>query len=78
MDGYKSEEYQIKTGVPQGSNLSPILYILYNADLIECCNSKETKATGYIDDGAIFTCRDTTEDICSKLKYTLEKARRWA
>jgi len=55
--------------------LSPILYILYNVDLIECCNSKETKATGYIDNDAIFTCGDTTEDICSKLKCTLEKAR---
>jgi ribonuclease HI len=78
IDGYESEEYNIETGVPQGSPLSPILYILYNADLIECCNSDETEATGYIDDGAIFACGNTTEDTCSKLERALEKAGRWA
>jgi hypothetical protein len=51
---------------------------LYNADLIECCNSEETEATGYIDDGAISACGDTTEDTCSKLERALVKAGRWA
>lgn len=78
IDGYESEEYNIETGVPQGSPLSPILYILYNADLIECCNSEETETTGYIDDGAIFARGNTTEDTCSKLERALAKAGRWA
>ena len=78
IDGYESEEYSIETGVPQGSNLSPILYILYNADLIECCNSEDTEATGYIDDGAVFACGNTTGDTCSKLERALEKADWWA
>lgn len=78
VDGFESKEYYIETGVPQGSPLSPILYIFYNSDLIECCNTGETQATGYIDDGAIFACGNTTEETCSKLERALEKAGRWA
>ena len=78
IDGYISNEYAIETGVPQGSNLSPVLYILYNADLIECCNSDDTEATGYIDDGAIFACGSSTQETCAKLERALEKASRWA
>jgi hypothetical protein len=47
---FKSEVYQTTTGIPQGSPLSPILYLYYNADLIETCNQEpNTLATGYID-----------------------------
>ena len=35
IDGYRSTQYQINTGIPQGSPLSPILYLFYNADLAE-------------------------------------------
>ena len=54
FDRYKSETYKTATGIPQGSPLSPILYLYYNADLIETCSRQQnTIATGYIDDIAI-------------------------
>lgn len=74
IDDYISEEYNIETGVPQGSPLSPILYIFYNSDLIEQCDSDGTTATGYIDDAAILACGNTTEETCNKLERALEKA----
>jgi len=79
VDGYKSKEYETTTGIPQGSPLSPILYLFYNADLIEICNRQpNTVATGYIDDVAILSWGDTTEETCSILSRTLELANQWA
>jgi hypothetical protein len=79
MDGFTSEEQTISTGIPQGSPLSPILYIFYDAGLLETCELDfETTATGYIDDAAILACGDTIAETCAKLKVALEKAQSWA
>jgi ribonuclease HI/exonuclease III len=78
VDGVKSEQYAINTGIPQGSPLSPILYLFYNADLVEQCNETDTMSTGYIDDVAIMAWGDTTERTCQTLSTILQKAQRWA
>jgi hypothetical protein len=59
--------------------LLPILYLYYNADLIEECNNTlEAMSTGYIDDVGIPTWGNTTEQTCETLGRVLEKAQRWA
>jgi len=79
VDGFRSERYAINTGIPQGSPLSPILYLFYNADLIEECNKEESVgSTGYIDDVAILAWGNTTEETCQKLGKALGKAQHWA
>jgi ribonuclease HI/retron-type reverse transcriptase len=79
VDGFTSQEYAINTGIPQGSPLSPLLYILYNADLVDQCNEQtDAMSTGYIDDVAILAWGKTTERTCEILGTTLEKAQRWA
>jgi ribonuclease HI len=79
IDGFRSPAYQINTGIPQGSPLSPILYLFYNADLIdECNNTPEAMSTGYIDDVGILAWGRTTEQTCGRLSRILEKAQRWA
>ncbi|KAJ3560528.1 hypothetical protein NPX13_g9271 [Xylaria arbuscula] len=67
VDGYKSTQYEISTGIPQGSPLSPIDK-----------RNEDTSATGYIDDAAILAIGDTTEETCNKLKRALESAGQWA
>lgn len=32
-----TDEFAVQTGIPQGSPISPILYLFYNADLLEIC-----------------------------------------
>jgi len=79
FDGYESEIYKTSTGIPQGSPLSPILYLYYNADLIETCNQEpNTIATGYIDDVAILRWGQSTEETCKGLKRTMQLAEEWA
>jgi len=79
IDGFRSTQYQINTGIPQGSPLSPILYLFYNADLVEACNQEnDTMSTGYIEDVGILTWGKTTEQTCEALGKALQKAQRWA
>lgn len=78
LDGQHSKHYTIKTGIPQGSPLSPILYIFYNADLIHELHANGTTVTGYIDDAAILATGSSTADTCIKLATALEKAQHWA
>lgn len=40
FDASKSEFYETTTGIPQGSPLSPILYLFHNMDLVETCNQE--------------------------------------
>jgi ribonuclease HI len=79
IDGFTSEPYKLETGEPQGSNLSPILYLFYNADLIEKCGElDDTATTGFIDDVAILTWADSTKETCKKLQEALHIAEQWA
>lgn len=41
---FESELFDIHTGIPQGSPLSPILYLFYNADLLDIGNRSELRA----------------------------------
>ncbi|RYO14582.1 hypothetical protein AA0111_g11928 [Alternaria arborescens] len=79
IDGFQSTEYEINTGIPQGLSLSPILYLFYNADLIDQCNQEtDVMSTGYIDDIAILAWGEITKQTCDRLGKTLEKAQWWA
>ncbi|KAK4071132.1 hypothetical protein Purlil1_13494 [Purpureocillium lilacinum] len=79
VDGFQSEPYKLTTGEPQGSPLSPILYLFYNADLLDRCSQDEnTAATGFIDDVAILAWANTTEETCTLLQAALREAEDWA
>jgi hypothetical protein len=72
-DAY-SELKEIKTGLPQGSVLGPILYLLYTSDLPKLENS--TVAT-FADDTAILTVGSSNEESTRKLQTAVNQIQKW-
>ena len=69
------ERLWVNAGVPQGSLLFSILFLFYNADLLDlCCNpAARTTAIGFIDDVNILVYGPSTESNCRKLEATYRK-----
>jgi hypothetical protein len=57
VTGYTQPLSMVHTGIPQGSPLSLILYLFYNANLLESLKNKGlyTSVTGFIDNVNILT-----------------------
>jgi len=78
FNGTKSDSLPTPAGVPQGSPLSPLLYMYYNADLLDIVQEYEsTLGLGFIDDivYGVSGCSDRG-NVC-KLKRTLQEAENW-
>jgi ribonuclease HI len=78
LQEYTAPSAPIQTGIPQGSPVSPILYLFYNADLLEACKTQDTEAVGYIDDASILAVGPTAPHNCKTLKSIHRKAEEWA
>jgi ribonuclease HI/exonuclease III len=75
---FTAEECAVDTGIPQGSPLSPILYLFYNADLLEQCVSTLVSTLGYIDDVSLLATGATPQHNTQALKIAHKKAEDWA
>ena len=49
-------------GLPQGSPLSPILYIFFNVDLVREVNDNRRGAMGFVDDYTRWTVSESVEE----------------
>ena len=67
---FTSEVFKTGTGIPQGSPISPILYLFYNADLMEEDEGAGFRVTdlGYIDDIAKVVTGPNAELNCRRIE----------
>ena len=70
-----SDTVEIHCGVPQGSNLGPLLFNLYINDLPNCLQT--TKASMFADDTNLFCKGQSSADIEYKLNCDLDNIQKW-
>jgi len=80
ISDHESPEHAVQVGIPQGSPVSPILYLFYNADLLEICQDDRlsTNPTGFVDDVNILTYSKSAETNCQNLSQIHERCIHWS
>jgi ribonuclease HI len=74
FDDYTSDFIDITNGIGQGDPLSMLLYILYNADLLEIIDDELNEdAIGYVDDIALIASGTDFVDSTNRLKQMMTK-----
>ena len=70
-----SEKLTIISGVPQGSILGPLLFLIYINDITYC--SKDMNIDLYADDSTLYESEYDLIDIQTKLQYDLNNIEMW-
>jgi hypothetical protein len=80
IEMFESETLPIaQAGIPHGSPLSPILYIFYNANLVEQPIHKTQGALGFADDYSAWVVEESIDENIRSLQTTIIlKAKVWA
>ena len=75
LNNFKSDTEKICCGVPQGSNLGPLLFLIYMNDFPNCL---ETTQSNLFADHTILSCQGQSSlDIEHKLNKDLVNALKW-
>jgi ribonuclease HI len=79
LDDFTSAVFPVKIGLPQGSPLSVILYILYNNSLLkkEFCPTLDSVSIGYVDDVVHLAAADSVEAARELLIEEGQRSLRW-
>ncbi len=75
VDQTMSKTRTVKCGIPQGSNLGPLLFLLYINDLPNCLTS--SSASMFADDTNISTNGKTNDELQERINVGLENVHQW-
>jgi len=75
FNGFSSHQFHVQSGVPQGSNLGPLLFIIYINDIVQCV--KNSKVLLYADDMKVFRQINSIND-CRLLQEDLDRLVVWS
>jgi hypothetical protein len=80
IQGSETEAFPVPAGVPQGSPLSPILFLFYNSELLDLCQRPKEglSAIGFADDVNMLAYSRSTESNCRILEAGHARCLVWA
>ena len=70
IDGHKSSLKSVHCGIPHGSCLGPLLFILYVNDFEQCL--KKCTANMYADDTSVTYSAENIDELCNDLKTEVD------
>ncbi|MES9882533.1 MAG: reverse transcriptase family protein [Sedimenticola sp.] len=77
INGEKSEDMTVQYGVPQGSILGPVLFLLFINDLPLSLAGNVTGTDLYADDTSIYDIQSSKTDLQNNLQEALTKLGKW-
>ncbi|OGE48027.1 hypothetical protein PENARI_c033G04144 [Penicillium arizonense] len=82
LPGHLSDAFPTPTGIPQGSPISPILFLLFNVPLVKnfslITGYGRTEAFGWVDDVCILAVSNSYEENVWLIEKALQRADQWA
>jgi hypothetical protein len=80
IQGQETTAFSVPAGVPQGSPLSPILFLFYNSELLDLCQRPKEglSAVGFADDVNILAYSRSTGSNCRMLEEEHSRCLAWA
>ena len=80
FDGYESDWIQTNTGIPQGSPISPILFLFFISELLEGMQEVEDNKLGFgfVDDTNLITWGNSAQENCERLEEAHKRCLEWS